>query len=457
MANQGLFTSGPSVDDLLQKRNTRALDLQRQLMQGAAQGARDPAKAQAVSFLGSSLGRALGGAMGGGDKEMAALEAQNAAQKEAQGQYFDAASQKSSEKIFEYAKVLRDTYPEAAVKLIAIGNERRIEEEKEAKEQASITAASEAAEKEEVIRVEQEDYKRSEVLRIEGVEKQIRVQKRVQELEDQEYTREQALAKAEREEAKNSFTVKTGKEYNAENGTSLSETSMWKIKNNGDLVQIDKPTDGAKQTIPEGYNAHYDDKGNISKLEPIMGSIQYEEAQDRAAQKQADMFSEWSNESLKETTEDLINTSIDKALDIARSDSSSTFIFNTTGAVMQYVSGSERANLEAIMKPVEAEAAFSTLQAMRDASKTGGALGAINTQELEMLKNAKGALARSQSKEEFIENLTAYKETYNNIINGNQKYRDRVSAYLANKADPSASATFVFDPSNPNAPMTQAR
>ena len=46
MANQGLFTTGPSVEDLLQQRNTRALDLQQQLMQGAAQGARDPAKAQ---------------------------------------------------------------------------------------------------------------------------------------------------------------------------------------------------------------------------------------------------------------------------------------------------------------------------------------------------------------------------------------------------------------------------
>ena len=77
---QGLFTAGPSVEDLLQQRNTRALDLQQKLMQGAAQGARDPAKAQAVSFLGSSLGRALGGAMGGEDKEMEERKAAIAAQ-----------------------------------------------------------------------------------------------------------------------------------------------------------------------------------------------------------------------------------------------------------------------------------------------------------------------------------------------------------------------------------------
>ena len=64
MAMQGLFTQGPSVQDILAKRNKSQFDLQQQLMQQASQGARDPAKMRAVSLLGSSLGRALGGAMG---------------------------------------------------------------------------------------------------------------------------------------------------------------------------------------------------------------------------------------------------------------------------------------------------------------------------------------------------------------------------------------------------------
>ena len=117
MATQGLFTQLPSVDELLQQRNKRSTDLQQTLMQNAAQGARDPAKARAVSFLGSTLGRALGDSMGGADKQLDERQAAIDAQKEAQGKYFDAASQQSSEKIFEYAKTLRDTYPAAAVKL----------------------------------------------------------------------------------------------------------------------------------------------------------------------------------------------------------------------------------------------------------------------------------------------------------------------------------------------------
>ena len=104
---QGLFTTGPSVEDLLQQRNTRAFDLQRQLMQGAAQGARDPAKAQAVSFLGSSLGRALAGAMGGEDKQMEERKAAIAAQKEMQGESLGV-ERGGSKEMFAFAQSLSD-------------------------------------------------------------------------------------------------------------------------------------------------------------------------------------------------------------------------------------------------------------------------------------------------------------------------------------------------------------
>ena len=86
---QGLFTQGPSVDDILQKRNQRQFDLQQQLMQQAAQGARDPAKMRAVSLFGSSLGRALGGAMEGSDTEVVKRQAEIDKQAEMQKEYSD--------------------------------------------------------------------------------------------------------------------------------------------------------------------------------------------------------------------------------------------------------------------------------------------------------------------------------------------------------------------------------
>ena len=84
---QGLFTQGPSVDDILAKRNQRSADMQQQLMNQAAQGARDPAKMRAVSLLGSSLGRALAGSMGGQDKQIDDLKAKNAAQADLQKRF----------------------------------------------------------------------------------------------------------------------------------------------------------------------------------------------------------------------------------------------------------------------------------------------------------------------------------------------------------------------------------
>jgi hypothetical protein len=128
MANQGLFTQGPSIDDLLAKRNQRASTLQQQLMTNAAQGARDPMKAQAASFLGSSLGRALAGGMDGGDSGREALEAKEAARSASQGEFFQA-MQGDSKAAFAMADKLRSTYPEAAVKMINIAQQKKATED----------------------------------------------------------------------------------------------------------------------------------------------------------------------------------------------------------------------------------------------------------------------------------------------------------------------------------------
>lgn len=87
MATQGLFTKGPTVEDLLEKRNKRATDLQQTLMANAGKRARDPAKAQAISFLGSTLGRALGNASGGEDTILAKRRADIAQQEEMQTKF----------------------------------------------------------------------------------------------------------------------------------------------------------------------------------------------------------------------------------------------------------------------------------------------------------------------------------------------------------------------------------
>ena len=117
MAYQGLFTQGPTVDDLLQKRNQRAQDMQKQLMDDAAQGARDPQRARMGSMFGSIIGRALGNnAQGGADAEMEKLAATNAEQERMQSA-FGSMSQGTGEQQKELALTLNKAgyYKEAAV------------------------------------------------------------------------------------------------------------------------------------------------------------------------------------------------------------------------------------------------------------------------------------------------------------------------------------------------------
>jgi hypothetical protein len=67
------------------------------------------------------------------------------------------------------------------------------------------------------------------------------------------------------------------------------------------------------------------------------------------------------------------------------------------GAVLSRVPGTTAANVSAELKTVAGNIAFNALQQMRDASKTGGALGGIAQQELELLKSVEGAMQQDQS------------------------------------------------------------
>ncbi len=67
--------------------------------------------------------------------------------------------------------------------------------------------------------------------------------------------------------------------------------------------------------------------------------------------------------------------------------------------------GSNAANAAAKFDTLKSQIAFSTLQAMRDASKTGGALGAVSEKELVMLQNNLAALDKAQSYEEMKKSL----------------------------------------------------
>lgn len=67
--------------------------------------------------------------------------------------------------------------------------------------------------------------------------------------------------------------------------------------------------------------------------------------------------------------------------------------------------GGEAANANTKLTSLKSQVAFSVLQAMRDASKTGGALGAVSEKELALLENNLAALDTAQSYEQYQQEL----------------------------------------------------
>ena len=114
-------------------------------------------------------------------------------------------------------------------------------------------------------------------------------------------------------------------------------------------------------------------------------------------------------------TSDNINTVVDEALGQA---SAWTTGF---GSIASFVPGTPAADLKANLNTIEADAAFSALQDMRDRSKTGGALGQVSERELALLSSARAALSASQSPEQFKRNLSRYKKVRAKALDNTKK------------------------------------
>lgn len=111
---------------------------------------------------------------------------------------------------------------------------------------------------------------------------------------------------------------------------------------------------------------------------------------------------ELSFNTMRDDTQNMINT-IDKAIDQTSGWSAGM------GSLLTSLPASDAKNLESTLSTIRADSAFSTLQAMREASKTGGALGAISERELTLLQNARTALDQDQDPQNLRENLENYK------------------------------------------------
>jgi hypothetical protein len=106
------------------------------------------------------------------------------------------------------------------------------------------------------------------------------------------------------------------------------------------------------------------------------------------------------------------------------------------------------AEIERQIRVLEAQASAQNLQAMRDASPTGGALGNVTERELDLLTRLSGAL--DPASPNFSRDLDDYERTLLRIVHGNEA-GDRIFEQTRQKAEapvvPMTFETFSADPS----------
>ena len=146
--------------------------------------------------------------------------------------------------------------------------------------------------------------------------------------------------------------------------------------------------------IPTAFEPQPDGSG----IQPMEGS---EPAIDRQGE-QIKASAAYENYSAKLTN---VVGVIDQAIN--QSGFSNTGVLGVLGTVFPGFWGTD---LQKRLNTIAAYSGFGELQAMRDASPTGGALGQVTERELELLQSVVTSVAQSQSEQQLDENLKALRD-----------------------------------------------
>lgn len=160
-------------------------------------------------------------------------------------------------------------------------------------------------------------------------------------------------------------------------------------------------------TIPSGYELVEGPEG--ATMRAIPGSPADLEAKAKVAQTQT-------RDATKDTSANVVVQDIDRALAGIKANP-----MLTTGpgaALTQGLAGMPAYDVKALTDTVRANTGFDKLQAMREASPTGGALGQVSEKENALLQATIGNLELSQGAKQVEDNLKRVKNIYLDIIHG---------------------------------------
>jgi hypothetical protein len=113
-------------------------------------------------------------------------------------------------------------------------------------------------------------------------------------------------------------------------------------------------------------------------------------------------------------THQIVNV-MDKAFE-ARHKSKDWFATGIGAGIVKNIGGTPAADVDGLLDTIGANTAFETLQKMRDASPTGGALGAISERELDLLKSTIASPKQGQSDKQFQKSMQDIVNAYGRIL-----------------------------------------
>jgi hypothetical protein len=163
-----------------------------------------------------------------------------------------------------------------------------------------------------------------------------------------------------------------------------------------------------------------DEQGNLTyKVVPIPGSKAAADVEQAASAKEAAREG-----GIK--TAGVVLTNIDEAQRVIAESKLPTSGF--TGSMLRKIPGTAATDVGALVNTIKANIGFDKLQAMRDASPTGGALGQVSNQEIDFLQSTLNNLNQEQSQEQFNRQLQILENQYLQTIAKFNAYPEEAKA-----------------------------
>lgn len=225
---------------------------------------------------------------------------------------------------------------------------------------------------------------------------------------------EKELAAANRERAARGEAPLTLEQWKQ-----IANTQTTKVASNVGPNGIDygnPPEDSIWARNPDN-SIRLDERGVPISL-PVQGSKRYDDAEKARREAEAAAKGETGRDDAKDQTANIVTDDIKRAKKIISDNKDTWMPVTGLGSALSVVPGTDAYDVNQLITTVKANLGFDKLQAMREASPTGAALGPVSDFENMLLQSVAGSLDLGQGREQLEYNLDRIQRIYQNIIDG---------------------------------------